>query len=251
MNAGPLLEARRLVPEGAASRAALDLVLRPGEVVCLVGSDDSLRSRWLETLAAVTPPGAGELALETLDAWHMSRDEWRASRQRFGFIGEQTVLVSTLDGLTNVMLPALYHGRGSPGEVEQRALELIERFGLVDVCRRLPAYLRPGQRRRLLLARCLLLNPVALLVDEPFRLGDVGAWQETSRRANWLSQTLGVGLIVSTRNLWFVRKHSDRIVLVDEAETSVYEGFEDLGRAANDNAQVRALLEAGDAGPGA
>lgn len=248
MNAEPLMEARGLVPTGGFARPGLDLHLNAGEIVCLVGRDETLLSSWLEALAGVEPPVDGELLLDQRDAWHLSREEWRTTRQRFGFIGERTVLVSTLDGLTNVMLPALYHGRGRAGEIEERAVRLISRFGLGEDCRRLPAYLQPGQRRRLLLARCLLLDPVALFVDEPFSLGYVGSWEETTRRANWLAREQGIGLVVATRNMHFVRRHGDRIVLVEKPDARVFERFDELVAAADQSDEVRALIEAAETG---
>ena len=213
----PVLVARRLraahlPPAIAAVAPALDLDLPAGEICCLVGPPDTGKTAWLRTLSAIEPPAAGTLQIGGLDARAPDAAAWRRLRARAAYISEGTALLSVQNALSNVMLGAQYHGIASGTELRERALAWLDRLGWEGPLDRLPAHLSRHQRCLLMLARCLMLEPVALFINEPFHLTDADGWRHLARIFTRLAREHGLVLMTLTHDLPFVQRHADRIL---------------------------------------
>jgi putative ABC transport system ATP-binding protein len=160
-----LLHAFGLVPvEGM---QPLDFELSTGVSVCLVGHDHGLRSAYIHTLAGAHYPWSGDLKLLGHRLSTLDDRRWLLLRREVGLVTREAPLVSSLDAMRNVMLPALYHGVATRSESAQRAHDLLERLGFEGAVDRLPAFLGERDRNIVALARALMLAPRLLFVDDP------------------------------------------------------------------------------------
>ncbi len=162
-----LLIARDVRPGDGGPAPALSLALDPG-LVCVVGSEQERLTVYLRLLAGIVPCAAGELRLLGRPTAGPGARDWQLLRRRVGFVTPQAPLLSIMNGLRNVMLPALYHHVAPEREVEQRARSLIDEFGHDVDHESLPAYMNDLQRHLLLIARALILEPRIVLLDRPF-----------------------------------------------------------------------------------
>ncbi len=151
----------------------LDLELRRGERVSVVGASGSGKTTMINVLGLLDRPDEGSVALLGEDAHDAGAARRNLLRNRgIGFVFQFYHLVNELDARENVMLPALIGARfGSwlacRAQARERADELLERVGLADRARHRPAELSGGERQRVAIARALVNRPSVLFCDEP------------------------------------------------------------------------------------
>jgi putative ABC transport system ATP-binding protein len=154
---------------GAAVHAlrGIDLEVQRGEFISLIGPSGSGKSTLMAILGCLDKPTAGTYALEGERVEGLSGRELAAIRNdKIGFVFQQYNLLPKASVVRNVELPMLYAGV-SRRERRQRALELLERVGIPEKAKVLPAALSGGQRQRVAIARSLANRPALLLADEP------------------------------------------------------------------------------------
>ncbi len=149
------------------------LELRRGERLCLMGASGAGKSTFMHILGLLDRPTEGKVLIEGVNAWDLSVNERAKLRnQTIGFVFQFYHLLPELNAIENVVLPArIAASHGSTqrplAEVEQRAEELLIRFGLKDRLTHRPSQLSGGEQQRVAIARALILDPPILIADEP------------------------------------------------------------------------------------
>jgi putative ABC transport system ATP-binding protein len=145
----------------------IDLDIRRGEFVSIMGPSGSGKSTLLNLVGLLDVPTAGAIRLLGTETQHMSSNERaRMRRQSLGFVFQSFNLLPRLDALHNVLLPMAIAGVPRRTRTE-KARALLESVGLGDRATHLPSELSGGQKQRVALARALALDPPILLADEP------------------------------------------------------------------------------------
>ena len=145
----------------------VDLDVRRGELVAIMGPSGSGKSTLLHILGALDSPTGGTIEVagreyEGLDDASLTR----LRRDHIGFVFQFFNLLPSLTAAENVLLPALI-ARRNDDAMRERALALLERVGLGDRAEHVPSELSGGQQQRVSIARALLLEPQLVLADEP------------------------------------------------------------------------------------
>ena len=145
----------------------VDLEIRIGEFVSIVGKSGSGKSTLMNIIGALDVPTSGDYYLGGEDVKEMTENELADIRNRMiGFVFQQYNLLPRLNILENVELPLLY-AKVSAEERHERAMRQLTRVGLASKAKNMPNQLSGGQQQRVSIARALAGDPFLLLADEP------------------------------------------------------------------------------------
>ncbi len=170
MNYIEAINVRKEFGEGDAKVAAvssIDLSIRQGEFISIMGESGSGKSTLLSMLGGLLSPTQGSIKIEDIDIYSLKRNKLADFRREFmGFIFQSFQLVPYLNVIENVQLPlAVTHH--TEKEKKQLALSALERIGLKDKALRLPNQISGGEQERVAIARAVVNEPPILFADEP------------------------------------------------------------------------------------
>ena len=196
----------------------IDLDVRKGEFVAVLGPSGSGKSTLMNIIGCLDTPTEGQYILHGRDVSRLDEGELALVRSReIGFVFQSFQLLQRQDALQNVELPLIYSGV-KPQERQARAKMMLERVGLGDKLHHFPNQLSGGQQQRVAIARALANQPTILLADEPTGALD----QQTGRQVMNLFHDLneeGTTIIMITPDIGIAR-HARRIVRLLDGELS-------------------------------
>lgn len=188
----------------------VDLEIKKGELVSIMGSSGSGKSTLLNILGILDNYDEGEFYLNDELIQNMSEKKAAFYRNKFlGFVFQSFNLISFKNAMENVALP-LYYQKVSRKKRNIKAMEYLERLGLKDWALHLPNELSGGQKQRLAIARALISNPKVILADEPTGALD----SQTSMEMMDLFQEInaeGITILIVTHERDIAAK-TDRII---------------------------------------
>ena len=146
----------------------VDITIRKGELVAIMGSSGSGKSTLMNLLGCLDTPTAGEYYLDGVKVNGLNRDQLADLRnQKIGFVFQGFNLLPRTTALDNVELPLLYDRSGKKRETKKMAAAALDRVGLAERQDHQPSELSGGQQQRVAIARALVGEPALVLADEP------------------------------------------------------------------------------------
>ncbi|PPE71117.1 MacB family efflux pump subunit [Caldimonas thermodepolymerans] len=218
----PLLSLRgiwREFPAGEGTLAVLkdiNLDIRAGEMVAIVGQSGSGKSTLMNILGCLDQPTRGSYRIGGREVATLDADELAALRREyFGFIFQRYHLLSDLTAQGNVEVPAVY--AGVPREQRhERSRQLLERLGLGERMQHVPGKLSGGQQQRVSIARALMNGGSVILADEPTGALDTHSGEEVLKILSEL-HAQGHTVVIVTHDMK-VAAHAQRIVEIRDGE---------------------------------
>ncbi|HEU4585990.1 MAG TPA: ABC transporter ATP-binding protein [Gemmatimonadaceae bacterium] len=203
----------------------VDLTVRRGEMVAVVGASGAGKSTLLHILGALDRPDRGYVVLDGEPLHGMSEDALaRVRNRKVGFVFQFHHLLREFSALENVAMPLRIAG-WTPKRARSRAEELLARVGLGGRMTHRPSELSGGEQQRTAVARALAIDPAVLLADEPSGNLDHHNAEQLHEQFTQLSRDLEIAMIVVTHNRSLAAR-ADRALLLEDGrlrETDVRE----------------------------
>lgn len=204
----------RVYGDGVGIKAldGVNLKVRQGELVTVMGPSGSGKSTLLNVIGALDLPTSGKVIINGQDLADISdKDSFRS--KAVGFVFQLHNLIPTLTSHENVEVPMM--GHVASAERKARADELLALVGLTDRRNHLPGQLSGGQRQRVAVARALANNPPLILADEPTGSLDSKAGYELMQLLREINQSQGTTFLVVTHDMAVARQTTRVVVMQD------------------------------------
>jgi len=192
----------------------IDLSVRPGDVLVVIGPSGSGKSTLLRCINLLEPLDSGRIFLEGEEITRKGVNV-SAVRQRIGIVFQQFNLFPHLRVIDNLTLAARRIRRRPRAQAEQQARELLARVGLAEKARQYPHQLSGGQQQRVAIARALMMEPHVMLFDEVTSALDPELVGEVLIVMRDLARD-GMTMLVVTHEMQFARDVGDQLVFMDE-----------------------------------
>ena len=192
----------------------VDLAVAEHDVVCLIGSSGSGKSTLLKCVDLLLPIDAGRILLDGDDitAEHVNPD---VIRQRMGIVFQSFNLFPHMSVVDNVTLGPRRVLGVDPSDARERALELLDRFGLADKADDYPDRLSGGQQQRVAIVRALAGGPELMLLDEVTSALDPELVAEVLGVIRELKDE-GMTMLIATHEMGFARDIADTVCFLDQ-----------------------------------
>jgi putative ABC transport system ATP-binding protein len=178
----------------------IDLKIKRGEFVAIVGPSGSGKSTLLNILGALDRPTSGKVFINGIDIFLLDDSEMATMRNHFiGFIFQSYNLINRTTVLKNVALPGIISEMGTD-ERERRAMKLLQVLGIGDKAHYKPINLSGGQQQRVAIARSLMNDPAIILADEPTGNLDTKTGSEVFDLLRMLSSKFRRTVVMVTHN---------------------------------------------------
>lgn len=194
----------------------IDLDVRSGEVLAIIGPSGSGKSTLLRCINYLEPPDGGMISIgaTTIDAARpIARAELSSLRRRVGMVFQSFNLFPHMSVLRNVSLAQERVLGRSRKEADERSMMLLKRVGLADKAGQFPVRCSGGQQQRIAIARALALNPEIMLFDEPTSALDPELGLEVLAVMRELAES-GMTMIVVTHEMGFAENVSDTVMIM-------------------------------------
>ena len=192
----------------------IDLVVRPGEVVTIIGASGSGKSTLLRCLNLLETPDAGHVWFRGQDLTE-ARTDVNALREHIGMVFQGFNLFNNMDVLDNCTLAPVTLKKCDKATAERVAHEHLESVGMDGFAHAAVARLSGGQKQRVAIARALCMNPEIMLFDEPTSALDPEIVGEVLEAMRALAAG-GMTMVVVTHEMAFAKTVSDRVVFMDK-----------------------------------
>lgn len=194
----------------------VDLEVRPGEIVALLGPSGSGKSTMLQAIGLLEGGFGGKIEIAGIDASKLGKDSRAAVRRdHIGFVYQFHHLLPDFNALENVVLPQLITEKPR-GECEERARELLGALGLAQRLDHRPSKLSGGEQQRVAVARALANKPHLVLADEP--TGNLDEATADKVFAQFLELVRGQGSAA------LVATHNERLALAMDRVVRLHDG---------------------------
>ena len=146
----------------------INIAIPAGQTVALLGESGCGKTVLMKTMIGLIRPTRGQVFFDDRDINALNDQQLSRMRLRFGFVFQNAALFDSMTIEQNVAFPLIQHGNFSPEEVREMVLSRLSEVGLPDnVMMKKPAELSGGMRKRVGLARALIMNPELIMYDEP------------------------------------------------------------------------------------
>lgn len=197
----------------------ISLQLKNGENLVVLGKSGSGKSVLIKCIVRLLEPDAGTIDVFGEDIGKLKSDELSEVRKKIGFLFQSGALYDSMTVKQNLEFPLRRIKKGlSQQEMDEKITEVLENVGLADAIDKMPSQLSGGMRKRISLARTIVVDPMIMLYDEPTTGLDPVTSDEISSLINTVQKKYKTSSLIITHDIECVRATADRVILLQDGE---------------------------------
>ncbi len=209
----------------------VSLELRPGETTVIMGPSGAGKSVLLKHIVGLLRPDRGRILFRGARVDNVSERRLRDIRRHIGFLFQLSALFDSMNVEENVAFPLAEHTDLPPEDRRARVKEALRTVGLDGVQHKMPSELSGGQKKRVALARAIILRPDLVLYDEPTTGLDPIRSDGINELIIKLRRNLGVSGVVVTHDLVSARRVADRAVVLYDGRIVADGPFDQIAKS--------------------
>ncbi len=202
--------------------------IEDGETVAVIGKSGCGKSVLLKHMNALLYPDSGEIIIDGQCVFDLNYSELRLMRQRFGILFQGSALFDSISTFENVAFPLRYFTSQTEEEIKQNVEEALEMVNLEDAGSKRTSELSGGMRKRVGLARAIILKPDYLLYDEPTSGLDPKTSEEINELIVSMADSLNITSIVITHDMHSVLEVAEKVAFLDDQKLSWFGTIEEM-----------------------
>lgn len=219
-----------------------NLTIHEGEQVAVLGQSGSGKSVLIKCIVGLIKPDSGEISVFGKDIPDQNREELDRIREKIGFLFQSNALYDSMTVRENLEFPLRrLRIKESIEESENRIRLALESVGLLHTLDLMPSELSGGMRKRIGLARTLIMNPKIILYDEPTTGLDPVTAKEIARLMNNVHKSYNTSSIIISHDLHTIKLTAHRIVVLMEGINYAEGTYEEL--AVSDDPRINAFFK--------
>lgn len=212
----------------------INIKVKKGETAVTLGKSGTGKSVTLQCIIGLLPADSGKIEIFGQDISYLSENEMTALRKRIGFLFQSGALYDSMSVRENLQFPIKRTFKLKQDEMDEAAFSRLKEVGLEDAIDKMPSELSGGMRKRVALARALILNPEIVLYDEPTTGLDPATSREISNLIRDIQKLHNITSMIVTHDMECVKITSDRIYILKDGEY-ICDGTYDELEKSNDN----------------
>ena len=221
----------------------IDFNLFKGENVAILGKSGTGKSVLIKIIVGLLKPDKGEVMVLGKQVANLAGKELDAMRLRIGFSFQNSALYDSMNVYQNLSFPLTMNLKSlSKGEVDYAVDEVLDAVGLKNKIKQMPSDLSGGQRKRIGIARTLILKPEIMLYDEPTSGLDPITSAEIIKLINEVQQKYNTSSVIITHDLTCAKNTGNRIAMLHKGKFLKIGKFEEVFDVNTDNEQVRGFF---------
>jgi phospholipid/cholesterol/gamma-HCH transport system ATP-binding protein len=220
----------------------VDMDLYQGENLVVLGRSGTGKSVLIKIIAGLLKADTGSVKVLGREVTDISARELDSLRLKIGFSFQNSALYDSMTVAENLEFPLVRHSENlSREEINERVKTVLEAVGLLHAINQMPSQLSGGQRKRIGIARTLILKPEIMLYDEPTAGLDPITCLDINNLINEVQQKFNTSSIIITHDLTCAKATGDRIVMLLDGQFQYSGSFEDVFRTNDD--RVKSFYE--------
>jgi phospholipid/cholesterol/gamma-HCH transport system ATP-binding protein len=220
---------------------SVNMRVERSEVAVIIGGSGAGKTTLLRVLIGLERPTSGRVVVAGVDIAALSERELNAARRKFGMVFQYSALLDSMNVLDNVAFPLREHTKLKEREIKDKVLEKLKVLGLEGTDQRFPSQLSGGMRKRVGLARALMLEPEVLMYDEPTSGLDPITTRTVDEMILETRDRFGVTSVVISHDMAGALQIADRIFVLSKGMVAASGSPREL--AEGDNEIVRQFID--------
>lgn len=210
----------------------VSFTLNKGENLVILGRSGSGKSVTIKCLIGLITPDKGQIKIFDTNITNFSSEELNAIRVKIGFMFQNGALYDSMSVRQNLTFALKHHTKNlTETDIQSKITEALENVGLLDALNKMPAELSGGMRKRIALARTLIIQPEIILYDEPTAGLDTITSREISQLIIEVQKKYNTSAIIITHDMACAKQTANRILVLKDGKINAQGTYAELKKS--------------------